>query len=67
MYWQLEIARIACTSKLVGRLGIMAVAAIVGEPDRCQSCGEDIDEHTLATITYHMYTNITADSAERKC
>ncbi len=45
MYWPLAIIRVIA-SACMGRLGIMAVAAIVGEPDRCH-------EHTLATITYH--------------
>ena len=34
------------------RVGITAAAAIVnvGEPDRCQSCGEDVDDYTLLFI-----------------
>ncbi len=31
-------------------MGIRAVAANVGEPDLCQSCGEDLDDHTLLFI-----------------
>ncbi len=59
MYWPLAITRVAClyivqasyAGIASGQARHMAVAAIVGEPDRCQSCGEDIDEHTPATIT----------------
>ncbi len=45
------IARV-CTQQapVRSRVGIMAVAANVGEPDLCQSCGEDLDDHTLLFI-----------------